>query len=146
MLHFLLAQLEQADQVNEKRLFLWRLYQKELGSLQEKNVIELPIVPLECKHNAHMFYIKTKCLEERSSLSAYLKDKNILASFHYVPLHSSEVGLKCGVFSGEDVFTTIESERLLRLPLYYSLTSEQVLKVCKEIKEFYRFFDEKLKC
>lgn len=139
---FLFAQLEQADQVNDKRLFLWRLYQKELSILQEKKLIELPIVPFECQHNAHIFYIKASCLEVRASLANYLKSKSIVASFHYVPLHSSEAGLNYGEFSGEDVYTTIESDRLLRLPLYYSLTSEQVLKVCKEIKEYYHIFDE----
>ena len=137
---FLLAQLEHADQVNDRRLSLWELYQKELSSLQEKGLIELPVIPSECQHNAHMFYIKTKSLNERSNLIAYLKDKDILTSFHYVPLHSSKIGLKYGEFSGGDIYTTVESERLLRLPLYYSLTSEQVLKVCDGIREFYRSF------
>ncbi|MEC2077300.1 dTDP-4-amino-4,6-dideoxygalactose transaminase [Metabacillus fastidiosus] len=133
----LIAQLEEAGSVNEKRLSLWELYFKELEGLQEKAMIELPMVPYECQHNAHIFYIKTQDLEERTRLSSYLRHKNISASFHYVPLHSSQQGIKCGVFFGEDVYTTKESERLLRLPLYYSLTSQQVLKVCEEIKEFY---------
>ncbi|MBY0124242.1 dTDP-4-amino-4,6-dideoxygalactose transaminase [Bacillus sp. S/N-304-OC-R1] len=134
----LLAHLEQADLVNEKRRSIWSLYYSELQNLQDEGLIELPIIPLECQHNAHIFYIKTNCLKERTSLLAYLKSKNVYSAFHYVPLHSSKFGLTCGEFAGEDVYTTIESDRLLRLPLYYSLTNDQVLKVCKEIKEYYQ--------
>ena len=100
-------------------------------------MLELPVIPAECEHNAHMFYIKVKDLEERTRLITYLKEHQITASFHYVPLHSSPAGIKYGRFSGEDRYTTKESERLLRLPMYYSLTVSEVETVVETIKKFW---------
>ena len=132
---YLYAQLEMADEINNKRLHCWDLYYKNLKDVKE---IELPYVPEECKHNAHMFYIKAKDLEERSRLIKFLKENGIGSVFHYIPLHTAPAGLKYGRFHGEDKYTTKESERLLRLPMYYGLKDEEVLTVCEKIKEFYK--------
>lgn len=134
---YLYAQLEKAEEINNKRLELWQNYYEQLYPLQEKEQLELPVIPAECKHNAHMFYIKVKDLEERTMLITYLREHQITASFHYVPLHSSPAGMKYGRFSGEDRYTTKESERLLRLPMYYSLTVSEVETVVETIKKFW---------
>ena len=134
---YLLSQLEIADGINHKRLELWNLYYQELKELEEKGRIELPFIPEECCHNAHMFYIKTRDLKERTKLIEYLGDNHIKAVFHYVPLHSSEAGKKYGEFVGKDRYTTMESERLLRLPMFYALKTEQVKEIVKRIKWFY---------
>lgn len=132
---YLYAQLEMADEINKNRLKNWNLYYENLKDIEQ---IEMPYVPAECKHNAHMFYIKTKDLEERTKLINHLKENEIQAVFHYIPLHSAPAGIKYGRFHGEDKYTTKESERLLRLPMYYGLKEEDVLKVCDKIKEFYK--------
>ena len=124
-----------ADEINKNRLKNWNLYYENLKDIEQ---IEMPYVPAECKHNAHMFYIKTKDLEERTKLIKHLKENEIQAVFHYIPLHSAPAGIKYGRFHGEDKYTTKESERLLRLPMYYGLKEEDVLKVCNKIKEFYK--------
>ncbi|MCR5119562.1 MAG: dTDP-4-amino-4,6-dideoxygalactose transaminase [Lachnospiraceae bacterium] len=134
---YLYAQLEIADKINEKRLKIWNRYYTELKELEEKGKIELPFVPEECVHNAHMFYIKTEDIKERTALKAHMEANGILTVFHYIPLHSAPAGKKYGRFSGEDVYTTKESERLLRLPLYYSLTEEDQGFVIEKLKEFY---------
>jgi dTDP-4-amino-4,6-dideoxygalactose transaminase len=105
--------------------------------LAEAGKIELPTVPEGCVHNAHMFYVKAKDIGERTALIAHLKANDILAVFHYIPLHTAPAGLKYGRFSGEDVYTTKESERLMRLPMYYGLTMEQVDYICSRVAEFY---------
>ena len=102
------------------------------------SMVQLPVIPPECEHNAHMFYIKTKDLEERTALIAHLKEKGIAAVFHYVPLHSAKAGSLYGHFHGEDRYTTRESERLLRLPMYYGLSAEDVSYVTEQIRGFYR--------
>ncbi|MBQ5333077.1 MAG: dTDP-4-amino-4,6-dideoxygalactose transaminase [Oscillospiraceae bacterium] len=135
---YLYAQLEEADKVNEQRLSCWNRYFANLSELRDEGKIGLPFVPEYCKHNAHMFYIKAKDIEERSHLIAFLKEKGVGSVFHYIPLHSSPAGRKFGRFSGEDVYTTRESERLLRLPMWYGLTEENVDYVCECIKEFYK--------
>lgn len=135
---YLWAQLEKAEEINQKRLAIWNRYYKELKPLEEKGFIELPYVPQYCEHNAHMFYIKTKNLAERKQLIAYLKEHDILAVFHYVPLHSAPAGKKYGEFHGEDKYTTKESERLLRLPLYYGLDFSSVDKIVECIGRFYQ--------
>ncbi|MED4884125.1 dTDP-4-amino-4,6-dideoxygalactose transaminase [Bacillus smithii] len=135
---YLFAQLEEAKTINNNRLKIWNQYYDGLQDLQQEGFIELPYVPNECDHNAHMFYIKCKNLEERTRLIRYLKEHNIQATFHYVPLHSSEAGLKYGEFSGEDKYTTKESERLLRLPLYYNMELSNVEYVIEKINSFYR--------
>lgn len=134
---YLYAQLESADLIYNDRMNSWNRYRELLQELADKNIIELQYIPENCKHNAHMFYIKCKDLEERSSLIDYLKKDEIWAVFHYIPLHSSEAGLKFGRFCGEDKYTTKESERLLRLPLYYGLKEEEIELVVSKIKEFY---------
>jgi len=134
---YLYAQLELADEINQARLHVWNRYYEGLKVLQEEGKIELPVIPKECVHNAHMFYIKAKDLQERTALITHLKANDILAVFHYIPLHSAPAGLKFGRFHGEDVYTTKESERLCRLPMYYGLTDEQVDYIISKVKEFY---------
>ena len=134
---YLYAQLENADIIYNDRMNTWNKYKELLQELEDKNLIELQYIPEDCKHNAHMFYIKCKDLDERTNLINFLKENNINAVFHYIPLHSAEAGIKFGRFHGEDKYTTIESERLLRLPLYYGLKEEDVKYVASKIKEFY---------
>lgn len=135
---YLMAQLDQADEINNARLARWEQYYRLLSPLAAEGRIELPVIPEGCVHNAHMFYIKTGDLEERQALIQALREQGILAVFHYIPLHSSPAGRKFGRFHGEDRYTTRESERLLRLPMYYSLTEENVNDVVSVIEEFYR--------
>lgn len=135
---YLWPQLEMADEINEARLACWNAYYEQLQPLQEEGVLQLPVIPGECAHNAHMFYVKAADLEERSRLIAHLREKGISAVFHYVPLHSAAAGVKYGRFHGEDRYTTRESERLLRLPMYYGLTEDDVSRVAEEIRRFYR--------
>lgn len=135
---YLMAQLDQADEINNARLARWEQYYRLLSPLAAEGRIELPVIPEDCVHNAHMFYIKTRDLEERQALIQALREQGILAVFHYIPLHSSPAGKKFGRFHGEDRYTTRESERLLRLPMYYSLTEENVNDVVSVIEEFYR--------
>lgn len=132
---YLYAQLEVAEEINNDRLKSWNLYYNNLKDIKQ---IDLPIIPKECEHNAHMFYIKTKNIEERTELTKFLKDRGIMTAFHYIPLHSCPAGLKYGRFNGEDKYTTKESERLLRLPMYYGLKDEEINIVCEGIKEFYK--------
>lgn len=134
---YLYAQLEMADEINDHRLALWNQYYEELLPLKERGILELPTVPEGCVHNAHMFYIKAKDLEERTELISYLKENGILAVFHYIPLHTAPAGRQFGRFHGEDVYTTKESERLCRLPMFYKLTSEEVSYITGKIREFY---------
>ncbi len=134
---YLWAQLECADEINKERLNVWNLYYRQLKDLENEGLISLPYVPKGCVHNAHMFYIKVKNLDERTALIDYLKKNNIQAVFHYLPLHSSPAGKKYGRFNGEDNFTTRESERLLRLPMYYGLGEEKIIYITDTIKKFY---------
>lgn len=134
---YLYAQLELAKQIQQNRMDRWNQYNNLLKPLAEAGKIELPFIPEYCTHNAHMFYIKTKDMEERSKLIDYLKAADIFAVFHYIPLHSAPAGKKYGRMAGEDKYTTKESERLLRLPLFYELTGEQVDYIVSKVKEFY---------
>lgn len=134
---YLWAQLEKAEEINQNRLASWQRYYDALKPLAENGKIELPVVPEGCVHNAHMFYIKVKDLSERTALIEYLKSNDILAVFHYVPLHSAPAGERFGRFHGEDKYTTKESERLVRLPLYYGLKEEEVELVIGAVKKFY---------
>ena len=134
---YLFAQLEIADNINNRRIELWNIYDLQFRSSSITNFIELPYIPEYCTHNAHMYYIKCKDIEERTQLMDYLKAAGIQTVFHYIPLHSAQAGLKYGRFHGEDTYTTCESERLLRLPLHYHLNNEQVLEVVNAIKGFY---------
>ena len=134
---YLYAQLEQAEEINIARLKLWNMYYQGLTPLAEEGYIELPSIPEQCDHNAHMFYIKTRDIETRSKLIRHLEKNGIISVFHYIPLHSSKAGKNYGIFYGDDIATTRESEKLLRLPLYYGLKGEQVLEIIKKIKVFY---------
>ncbi len=135
---YLYAQLEQAAEIYNDRMASWNLYYELLSPLKEAGKLSLPVVPDGCKHNAHMFYIKTTGLKERTALIDYLKKQNIFSVFHYIPLHTAPAGSLYGRFCGEDVYTTKESERLLRLPMYYGLKQEDVRFVCRKITEFYQ--------
>ncbi len=135
---YLLPQLEIADKINQRRLELWDLYYNELKELEEAGRIALPYIPEECQHNAHMFYIKTRDLEERAELIKFLNDSGIKAVFHYVPLHTSKAGKRYGEFVGEDRNTTKESNRLVRLPMFYALKDEEVRRVADKIRLFYK--------
>ena len=135
---YLWAQLEDAQKIYDDRMRSWNLYYEQLKPLADEGRIELPVIPEGCVHNAHMFYIKTKDLKERTDLIFYLKGKQINSVFHYIPLHSSPAGKRLGVFHGEDKYTTRESERLLRLPMYYGLGKENIECVTESIKNFYK--------
>ena len=135
---YLYAQLEIAEEIAADRMASWNHYYEELKPLAEAGKIALPYVPAECEHNAHMFYFKTKDLEERTCLIDFLKANGIHAVFHYIPLHTAPAGLKYARFHGEDKYTTAESERLLRLPMYYGLKEEEVAYICSKVKEFYK--------
>lgn len=134
---YLWAQLECADKIYDQRMYSWNRYYQELKLLEEKGIIELPYIPEYCVQNAHMFWLKAKDLEERTRLIEFLKKNEILSVFHYIPLHTSPAGRKLGYFCGEDRYTTKESERLLRLPMYYGLTDENIDIIVKKIYEFY---------
>lgn len=131
---YLWAQLEEADKITADRMHTWKQYDDALRPLER---FEVPFIPEECEHNAHMYYIKAKDLDERTALISYLMENGIKAVFHYVPLHSSQAGRRFGRFCGEDIYTTRESERLVRLPLYYQIGEENVEYVIGKVKEFY---------
>lgn len=134
---YLWAQLEMADVINEDRLNSWNYYYEAFDDLKEQGRIELPYVPEDCTHNAHMFYLKTRDINERTKLITYLKEHGVLAVFHYIPLHTAPAGVRYGRFHGEDIYTTKESERLLRLPMYYKLDRNDQDKVIELIYNFY---------
>lgn len=135
---YLWAQLLKADEIYDNRMAIWNRYYEELKELADAGYIELPAIPEGCKHNAHMFYIKAKDLQERTKLISYLKENGVMAVFHYIPLHSAPAGQKYGQFYGEDKYTTSESERLARLPLYYGLTEQDQTSVIETVKKFYK--------
>jgi len=134
---YLWAQLEKADEINNRRIFMWELYNGALAQLAESGQIETPYIPGHCKQNGHMFYIKVKDIDTRTKLIGYLKQNGIMAIFHYIPLHSSPAGKKYGRFNGKDVNTTKESERILRLPMYYGLTDREIDFITCKIREFF---------
>ena len=134
---YLWAQLEMADEINDDRLSSWQRYWDAFQDLAEAGQVTLPTIPAGCVHNAHMFYLKCRDLEERTALIRFLKDRDILAVFHYVPLHSAPAGLRFGRFAGEDRYTTAESDRLVRLPLYYKLKEEDQDRVIQAVRDFY---------
>ena len=135
---YLYAQLELADQITANRMKTWNTYYEAFEELENAERIERPFIPADCKHNAHMFYLKCKDLEERSAFISFLKENDILAVFHYIPIHSAPAGKSFGRFHGEDVYTTKESERLVRLPLYYGIKDEEVEDIVGKVKEFYK--------
>lgn len=134
---FLFAQLQQAEVIQVRRHQIWQQYYEAFEPLARQEKIILPFIPPECQHNAHLFYIKTKNQEERSKLMNWLRARKIQAVFHFVPLHSSEAGMKFGRFYGEDKYTTLESGRLLRLPLYYNLKEKEVIRIIEAVHDFY---------
>ncbi len=134
---YLYAQLLDVNTINQNRLDSWQFYFDSFEGLEQKGYVERPFIPSNCQHNAHMFYLKTKDLQERTALLQYLKQNGILAVFHYVPLHSSEAGQKFGCFHGKDQYTTKESERIVRLPMYYGLSKKDQKKVIKHVIQFY---------
>ncbi|SDD19189.1 dTDP-4-amino-4,6-dideoxygalactose transaminase [Halanaerobium congolense] len=134
---YLYAQLEKAEEINEDRLSSWNLYYKLLKPLEDKGMLNLPYIPDNREHNAHMFYVKTHNLKERTELISYLKENGIQSVFHYIPLHSTKAGEKFSEFVGEDNFTTIESEKLVRLPMYYGLKEQDIKFIVDKIVSFY---------
>jgi len=134
---YLWGQLEISDKIIENRKIAWGKYYFGLKKLHEHGIIELPVIPTNCKSNYHMFYIKTKDLTERTNLLQYLRDNGIYVVFHYVPLHTSPAGLKYGKFSSKDIFTTKESEKLIRLPLFYGIKDDDINFIIEKIYNFY---------
>ncbi|NMF48124.1 dTDP-4-amino-4,6-dideoxygalactose transaminase [Pseudoalteromonas arctica] len=134
---YLFGQLEKAHEVNQARLATWEQYYSCLSSKALEKYIVLPCIPSTCEHNAHMFYIKAKNLEERSMLISYLKENDVMSVFHYIPLHSAIYGLSNTMFHGDDDVTTKDSERLLRLPMWYGISSSEITKISDLIHEFY---------
>ena len=139
---YLWAQLEQADAINENRLATWNAYDEAFAPLKAQGKLELPVIPEDCVHNAHMYYLKLKNLQERTAFINYMKENDVHTVFHYVPLHSAPAGLKFGRFAGEGVYTTKESERLVRLPLYYGLAQEDLEKVIRLVYDFFAYEGE----
>ena len=136
---YLYAQLEEADRISSKRREIYDYYHRNLKGLAEEGKIEQPFVPDTCTHNAHMYYLKVRDMEVRTRLLKYLRKNEIISVFHYVPLHSSPAGLRFGRFAGEDIYTTRESERLLRLPMFYNLDMEQVKRIVDVLVAFDEF-------
>lgn len=134
---YLWAQLEKADEINNDRLNTWNKYYEALKPLADEGKIEIPNIPGDCVHNAHMFYIKLNDIEERTAFIQHMKDNGVLCVFHYIPLHSAPAGLKYGRFNGEDVFTTKESERLVRLPLYYGIGEQEINATVSAIMSYF---------
>lgn len=136
---YLYAQLEAKDKIQKKRMEIYEYYHRNLADLAAEGKVELPYVPQDCEHNAHMYYLKVKDMKVRTRLLAYLRENGICSVFHYVPLHSAPAGQKFGRFAGEDVYTTKESERLLRLPMFYNLDMEDVKRIVDVIHKFQEF-------
>lgn len=135
---YLYGQLEETENIDNDRISSWNLYYKNLLPLKQKGLIEIPCIPKNCKHNGHMFYIKVKDLKIRCNIIKFLQDSQIAAVFHYIPLHSSAAGEKFSRFNGEDKYTTKESERLLRLPIYYNIGEEKISYISSKIYQFFK--------
>lgn len=134
---FLWGQLEKSKEITDNRLEIWLKYFNGLKNIIPDNIV-LPYIPKHCQHNAHMFYIKLPDLNTRTKFIRFLAKKDILAVFHYVPLHKSKAGINFGIFSSQDIYTTVESEKLVRLPLYYNMLEDDINKVIALIKEFFQ--------
>ena len=135
---YLWSQLEIAEEINADRLRSWHRYEKHLQPLAARGVLTLPVIPAECEHNGHIFYLKVKDVVERTALLQHLAQHEVHAVYHYVPLHSAPAGKQFGRFSGDDRYTTAESERLLRLPMYYGLSDDLIDRTCEAIHDFLR--------
>ncbi len=134
---YLYTQLEKVNEIEESRISSWNNYCARLIDLAGTGKIDIPFIPYNCRHNAHIFYIKTRDIHERTEFIRFMKQNGVGCVFHYIPLHSSPAGLKFGRFSGEDRYTTTESERLVRLPMFYGMTTEENNYVCDKVLEFY---------
>lgn len=134
---YLWAQLEKADEINTNRLQSWNRYNEAFKKLEEEGKLELPTIPDECVHNAHMYYVKLKDLDERTDFLSYMRENDIYSVFHYIPLHSAPAGIKFGEFRGTDQYTTLESERLARLPMYYGVSEEELSYVIKKVIDYF---------
>jgi len=134
---YLWGQLEKADEINRNRLNSWNAYFKGLKSLQEKGLVEFSVIPMGCTHNAHMFYIKLKDLKQRSDFIEHMEQSNISVAFHYIPLHSASAGKQFGEFSGSDCYTTKESERLVRLPMYFEISRNKIENINTAVMNFF---------
>ena len=135
---YLMGQLDIADQILKDRMDAWNAYYSCLSTLLTDGQVELPFIPSGCEHNAHMFWIKTANTDERAELIGYLKKSGISSVFHYIPLHSSPAGCRFGRFYGNDRYTTKESERLLRLPMYWGLTADDSIRISEAVAMFYK--------
>ena len=135
---YLLAQLQRAQEIYDDRMGTWQKYWEAFRPLAEQGKVEIPVIPSDCRHNAHMFYLKLADLEERTRFIEYMKGQGVQCVFHYIPLHSSPAGKKYGRFHGEDVHTTKESERLVRLPMYYRMEQKDIDHVTEKVKEFFQ--------
>ena len=133
---YLWGQLEKTDNINQNRLTTWNRYYKSLIPLQQKGLIDLPTIPENCQHNGHMFYIKLKDINQRSNFIGHLKINDIMAVFHYIPLHSAPAGKKFGFFYGQDQYTTKESNRLVRLPLFYGINDKEYITVIESALQY----------
>ena len=135
---YLWAQLEKADEINNNRIKTWNSYYSAFKKLEKEGYIELPVVPENSVHNAHMFYIKCKNLETRQNYISFMKNNGIICTFHYVPLHSAPAGVKFGRFNGVDEYTTSESDKLVRLPMYYNMKQEDLMMVIQKTLDFFK--------
>lgn len=135
---YLWGQLELAEEINDNRLNVWNRFYNAFKPLEEAGKVELPFIPTDCVHNAHMFYLKCKDLNERTAFISFMKEKGVQCVFHYIPLHSAPAGLKYGRFVGEDKYTTKESERLVRLPMYYGMTEEEQKAVIDSVLDYFK--------
>ena len=135
---YLWGQLELAEEINDNRLKVWNRFYNAFKPLEEAGKVELPFIPTDCVHNAHMFYLKCKDLNERTAFISFMKEKGVQCVFHYIPLHSAPAGLKYGRFVGEDKYTTKESERLVRLPMYYGMTEEEQKAVIDSVLDYFK--------
>ena len=134
---YLWAQLERADEINEDRLTTWHAYDEAFFELAQRERIVTPTIPDDCAHNAHMYYIKCRDLEDRTKFIAHMKERGVGCVFHYVPLHSAPAGLKYGRFHGKDEYTTSGSDRLVRLPMYYGMTEQDRTTVIEAALEYF---------
>ena len=134
---YLWAQLQRADEINNNRLATWRRYYDAFKPLEDKGVLSLPVITDGCEHNAHMFYVKLADLEQRTAFISYMKSNDVQCTFHYIPLHSAPAGLKFGRFDGNDDYTTKESERLVRLPMYYNIDADDLNRVINSVLNYF---------
>jgi dTDP-4-amino-4,6-dideoxygalactose transaminase len=133
---YLLAQLEACDTIQQRRLALWREYDSGLRPWARRFAVQLPCVPAECVHPAHMFYLVLPTLAARTAFIAHMRERQILAVFHYQPLHLSEMGQRLGGRAGQCPVTEDIADRLVRLPLYFQLTAADQQRVIEAATSF----------